>query len=257
MRVPSGRARGRFLAPGWRLALAGLLVAGGIGVLGLQGEAGTPPPAAVPAVLAAAAPAPALAAPRSGTDVVAATATLRSLLRGPETFAHISDEAERARQLFTEMARVLTHPRCVNCHPSGDRPLQGEDGRPHEPPVVRGAGGMGAPGMMCTTCHASENVRVLEDWSMPGHPNWHLAPASMAWAGRSPAEICAQIQDPGRNGGMSLDELVHHLGEDGLVGWAWAPGPGREPPPGTQGELGELARAWAEAGAECPEGAGG
>lgn len=222
MRAPGRRAPGPRLGLNWGLAVGGLLVAGGVGA-------------------AVSSPAGSAHAP----------------LRGPETFAHISDEAERARQLFTEMARVLTHPRCVNCHPSGDRPLQGEDGGPHEPPVVRGAGGMGAPGMMCTTCHASENVRVSEDWSMPGHPNWHLAPASMAWADRSRAEICAQIQDPGRNGGVSLDELVHHLDEDGLVGWAWAPGTGREPPPGTQAELGELAGAWAEAGAECPEDSGG
>lgn len=208
--------------PAWRLGAGGLLVAGAVGVAASShGRSGDAP------------------------------------LRTPEAFAHISDDAERSRQLFTEMARVLTHPRCVNCHPSGDRPLQGEDGTSHEPPVLRGAGGMGAPGMMCTTCHASENVRITRDWSMPGDPKWHLAPASMAWADRSPAEICAQIQDPERNGGMSLDELVHHLAEDGLVGWAWEPGAGREPPPGTQAELGELARAWADAGAECPGRAGG
>ncbi len=172
-------------------------------------------------------------------------------LRATAEFADLADEA-RAAALLAEMGKVLQHPRCVNCHPSGDGPLQGEDGRPHEPPVVRGASGMGRAGMLCITCHSSENVRVLEDWSMPGHPRWHLAPASLDWAGRSLAEICEQIKDPARNGGMTLDELVEHLREDALVGWAWRPGAGRERAPGDQERFGELARAWVEAGAGCP-----
>lgn len=223
------------------LAPACLIALGGTGVLGLQGDDGSPLPAAAAA-----------AGPASPTAALAGTAPPSATLRSPEAFAHIRDDRERARQLFTEMGRVLRHPRCVNCHPSGERPLQGEEGRPHEPRVVRGAGGMGLPGMTCTTCHASENVQLTGAWSMPGHPNWHLAPASMAWAGRSLGEICAQLKDPRRNGELTLEELVHHLGEDGLVGWAWQPGAGREPAPGTQEELGDLARAWVDAGADCP-----
>jgi hypothetical protein len=158
----------------------------------------------------------------------------------------------RAVALFSELGKVLQHPRCVNCHPAGEVPLQGEDGRPHEPPVVRGASGMGRAGMLCNACHSSENVRVMADWSMPGHPRWHLAPASMDWAGRPLAYICAQIKDPERNGGLTLDELVDHLREDALVGWAWRPGAGRERAPGSQERFGELARAWVDAGAGCP-----
>lgn len=225
----------RGLVPACLIALAGA------GILGLRGHDGVLPPA--------------IAAAAGATDARAAPPSV--MLRGPAAFGHIRDDRERARQLFAEMGRVLQHPRCVNCHPSGDRPLQGEEGRPHEPRVVRRAGGMGLPGMTCTTCHAPENVQVTGDWSMPGHPNWHLAPASMAWAGRSLAEICAQVKDPERNGGMSLEEVVRHLDEDSLVGWAWEPGAGREPAPGTQEELGELARAWVEAGAACPEASAG
>lgn len=176
-------------------------------------------------------------------------------LRAPDEVTAASQGTARAIALFAEMGKVLRHPRCVNCHPSGDRPLQGEDGRPHEPDVVRGASGMGRPGMLCTTCHAAENVRVMSDWSMPGHPGWHLAPASMAWAGRSLGEICAQLKDPARNGGMTLDELAEHLAEDGLVGWAWAPGAGRERAPGSQETFGALGRAWVDAGAGCPRAA--
>lgn len=37
--------------------------------------------------------------------------------------------------------------------------------------------------------------------------------------GKSLGEICEQIKDPKRNGGKSMDELVHHMAEDLLVGW--------------------------------------
>jgi hypothetical protein len=173
-------------------------------------------------------------------------------LRAPDDFVDIADDGERAAALFTEMGKVLQHPRCVNCHPTGDEPLQGDDSRPHEPMVVRGASGMGEAGMLCITCHQPENVRVSADWSMPGHPHWLLAPASAAWAGLSLAEICEQVKDPARNGGMSLEEVVDHMGEDALVGWAWAPGAGRERAPGTQRLFGQLTQAWVDAGADCP-----
>lgn len=173
-------------------------------------------------------------------------------LREPSAFADIADDTGRAGALFTEMGKVLQHPRCVNCHPSGARPLQGDDSRPHEPRVTRGAAGMGEPGMLCVTCHQSENVQVAGDWAMPGHPSWHLAPASQGWAGRSLSEICEQVKDAARNGGMDLEQLVVHMREDALVGWGFSPGAGRERAPGTQASLGELTRAWVDAGAGCP-----
>jgi hypothetical protein len=74
----------------------------------------------------------------------------------------------------------------------------------------------------------------------------------MAWEGRSLARICAQIKDPDRNGGRSLADLVEHIGADGLVGWAWNPGMGRIPAPGTQAEAGALVSAWVDTGAACP-----
>jgi hypothetical protein len=175
-------------------------------------------------------------------------------LRGPGEFAGIADERARAVALFEEMGQVLQHPRCVNCHPAGDSPLQGEAMVLHRPPVVRGDGGMGAPGMMCTTCHGAGNVAFVgAEGSIPGHEIWHLAPLEMAWEGRSLGEICAQIKDPTRNGGKSLAELHEHNAHDGLVGWGWHPGEGREPAPGDQATFGALTQAWIDAGAHCPE----
>jgi hypothetical protein len=42
---------------------------------------------------------------------------------------------------------------------------------------------------------------------------------------------------------------VHHIGTDTLVGWAWAPGFGRRPAPGTQKQAGALVEAWVQTGA--------
>jgi hypothetical protein len=153
-------------------------------------------------------------------------------LATPESFAAISDPAALSAALFTELGKVLSHPRCVNCHPAGDRPRQGEAGRPHQPPVERGADGHGSPAMRCSI--------------------WHLAPREMAWEGKTLADICAQLKDPARNGGRSVDELIHHVRDDTLVGWAWAPGFGRQPAPGTQTQAGALVEAWVRTGAICP-----
>ena len=81
-----------------------------------------------------------------------------------------------------------------------------------------------------------------------------LAPASMGWQGRSRTAICAQVKDPAPNGGHALAEIVEHMAQDSLVGWAWSPGVGREPAPGTQEAFGALIKAWADAGAVCPGG---
>jgi hypothetical protein len=174
----------------------------------------------------------------------------KSTLRAPSAFSDITDAERRSAALFSEAGKVLTHPRCVNCHPNTDRPLQGETGSPHEPRVRRGAGGFGVPAMRCTACHTSANY---DPAGIPGNPHWHLAPASMAWEGLSVRQICEQLKDPARNGGRTLASVVEHMKKDPLVGWAWAPGVGREPAPGTQAGFASLIAAWARTGAACPE----
>ena len=173
-------------------------------------------------------------------------------LQGPDAFASIPDPGERSKALFSEAGRVLLHPRCVNCHPAGDEPRQGDEGKPHEPWVQRGKIGMGVPGLRCNACHSTENFDFGGlPGGVPGAPGWHLAPESMAWEGRTIGELCEQLKDPDRSH-MDLDGLVRHVSEDRLVGWAWDPGGGREAPPGSQRQLGELIRAWVETGAVCP-----
>jgi len=170
-------------------------------------------------------------------------------LRSLESFEAIESRQERSKALFLEASRVLLHPRCANCHPDGNVPLQGTDWQPHEPPVVRGPEDKGVVGMECTSCHQDRN---LEHARVPGAPNWHLAPIEMAWVGKSPRHICEQLKDPKRNGGKTLAQLIEHNAHDELVGWGWKPGWGREPAPGTQEQFGALVAAWVETGAECP-----
>jgi hypothetical protein len=170
-------------------------------------------------------------------------------LASVESLASIADTSARSAALFAELGKVLTHPRCLNCHPAGDYPRQGDVSRVHQPPVKRGPDGFGLPAMRCPICHQQAN---FDPGGVPGNPIWHLAPREMGWEGKTLGEICAQIKDPARNGNRSLEALVEHIGEDHLVGWAWAPGYGRQPAPGTQKEAGALVEAWVKTGAVCP-----
>jgi len=179
----------------------------------------------------------------------AAAETASNTLAAPESFSSIGDVEKRSVALFTELGKVLSDPRCVNCHPAGDRPHQGDLSRLHQPPVERGADGFGLETMRCPICHQSAN---FEPGRMPGHPQWHLAPREMGWEGKTLSEICVQIKDPERNGTRDVAAILKHVVTDSLVQWAWAPGPGRAPAPGTNAEFGALLAAWAESGSHCP-----
>jgi len=202
----------------------------------------------VAGMLALAATAAILALEQPSAQTQRAASPAREL-RPVTSFAGITNQRARSIALFEEMSKVLRHPRCMNCHPAGDHPTQTDAMRPHQPLVVRGTDGHGAPGLPCATCHHAAN---FDPAGIPGHADWRLAPASMAWQGRSAAQICAQIKDRARNGNRDLAELIRHLSEDSLVGWAWSPGLGRTPAPGTQAQFGDLAKAWVETGAQCP-----
>ena len=80
---------------------------------------------------------------------------------------------------------------------------------------------MVSPPCAAPVCHQKAN---FDPGRVPGHPEWHLAPREMAWEGKTLGEICEQIKDPKRNGNRKVEELIHHIGQDTLVGWAWAPG---------------------------------
>jgi hypothetical protein len=182
-----------------------------------------------------------------GTAPRPARAQTDATLRTPDAFASLADRARRSVALFVEAGKVFHHPRCQNCHPGDDRPRQGE-GRAHQPPVRSGADGAGVPGLRCAARHGEANYDAV---GMPGLAGWHLAPTSMGLRAPLPT-ICAQLKDPDKNGSRNLDDVVKHVANDPLVVWAWTPGPGRRPAPGTHATFSALVRAWAETGAECP-----
>jgi hypothetical protein len=155
----------------------------------------------------------------------------------------------RGLAAYAEIASVLQSPRCLNCHPRGDRPTQGDDMHVHRINVQRGADNNGAPAMRCSACHQGHNNNMA---GIPGAPHWHLAPASMGWVGLSQFDQCRAMLDPQKNGGRSLAELVTHLTQDALVQWAWSPGSNRTPPPVSQAQLKTALDTWANAGAPCP-----
>ena len=51
---------------------------------------------------------------------------------------------------------------------------------------------------------------------------------------------------------IALNASHYVIGKDTLVGWAWKPGFGRAPAPGTQAQAGALVEAWVKTGAACP-----
>jgi hypothetical protein len=174
-------------------------------------------------------------------------------LKSPAQFTSITNDAERSRAIFDEMAKFLTHPRCMNCHPAGDHPLQGNDQHDHMPPVWRAETGHFE--VACSGCHSDKNVTLHETASyrsIPGHPRWGFAPLSMTWQHKSLREICTQLKDVRLNGGRDLAALQEHIAKDDLVGWAWDPGVGRESAPGNQEAAGLLVQAWIDSGAACP-----
>jgi hypothetical protein len=143
---------------------------------------------------------------------------------------------------------VLESPRCRNCHPAGDAPLQFDDGRPHAMNITRRSE---RNGVACATCHGTRNG--TRPGQPPGAPNWHLPPPAMpmVFEGRTESQLCRQLRDPTQTGGRDVDAVVEHVATDPLVGWGWAPGPGRKPVAVPRAEVVGALKTWVSSGAPC------
>src|SRR5215467_10987808 len=95
------------------------------------------------------------------------------------------DADTRSREAFLKAYQVFMHPRCQNCHPAGDTPLQGEDSHVHDLlRLRRGADGNGVLAMRCSNCHQAANgpgphtppgaPQIDGDRALPAQPRWHL-----------------------------------------------------------------------------------
>jgi len=193
----------------------------------------------------------------SGELVLRFNAFLIALACVSSVFAQASPQTAKSEgeALYMDIHRVLTHPRCLNCHPKGDSPKQGINRQIHLPPITRGPKDHGPAGIQCAACHQTTNYRVA---GVPGAPGWHLAPRAQAWEDKTPGELCRSIKNRRTNGNKSLAEIVKHLTEDELVAWGWAPGKDnagneREPVPIAKPEFNRIVHAWAKMGAVCPQ----
>ena len=169
-------------------------------------------------------------------------------------FALLS-KTETNRTNFDKMMDVLTHQRCVNCHPSDGVPKQGDDRHPHYFGIERGKDNVGFDATKCNTCHQSENNPYS---GVPGAPEWSLAPESMRWEGLSRTEIAKSMLDPKRNGNRTPEQVMHHLTEHELVLWAWNPGVDangkeRQHPPIPVNEYIKAVKQWFDDGAIIPD----
>jgi diadenosine tetraphosphatase ApaH/serine/threonine PP2A family protein phosphatase len=157
---------------------------------------------------------------------------------------------------WTKIHEILSHPRCANCHVGPDHipvwndPKNKVARQAHGMNISGGASRKGEEYIPCASCHTHHNSPQPK--GPPGAHNWALPPVSMQWIDKTSAEICAQIKDPARNGGRSVQQIIEHVEKDELVHWGWAPGPGREPAPYSVAEAVAFLKAWAAADAPCP-----
>lgn len=170
----------------------------------------------------------------------------------PEAGQLILKDSVASLQAFKQVYAVLMSPRCMNCHPAGNVPLQGEDSHLHAMLPKRGVDGKGVFAMKCANCHQPTNTPGLH--TPPGNLNWHLPPAhmKMVFEGRSPRQLAKQLIDPDQNGHKDIKKLIEHA-DDGLVLAGWNPGEGRKLPPLTHAEFKKAWIQWLTTGAYAPE----
>jgi mono/diheme cytochrome c family protein len=163
----------------------------------------------------------------------------------------INADSVESAQAFLQVYKVLMSPRCMNCHPAGDRPLQGDDSHTHIMNVQRGKDGKGIYALKCSNCHQPENTPGLH--TPPGNPKWQLPPADMkmVFQGRSAHDLALQIMDYNRNGHKNKEQLLEHA-RDTLVKIGWNMGEGRTPPPLQYDEFVKAWDTWINKGGYAP-----
>jgi hypothetical protein len=187
---------------------------------------------------------------------------------------------------FAYLHQVTTHQRCVNCHgaveENSQRPLVGEDSHVHPMNIsnannlmlkVVGTTFVEAPNstqpVNCRSCHRDANGTLIG--TPPGAANdlmpgfvWHMPPPTMILTrDLTQKQLCDNWLNPAKNSFLVMrggrddlvtfeKEFVHHVRDDPLVRWAWAPGPGRAPAPGAHEDFVKAMQLWINGGAKCP-----
>ena len=164
----------------------------------------------------------------------------------------VNNDSLESVKAFMDVYEVLMSPRCMNCHPSGDVPLQGDDNHLHTMLPRRSNDGKGIYAMKCSNCHQPTNLEGLG--KPPGNPNWHLPPVNMkmVFEGKTPHQLAEQLVNLKTNGNKTLQQLIEHA-DDGLVKAGWNPGEGRSVQPLSHEEFKKAWITWIEKGAYAPK----
>ncbi|MDN3547814.1 c-type cytochrome [Mucilaginibacter aquaedulcis] len=180
------------------------------------------------------------------------TVAFRTEPAKPASYPILAKDSIGSVKAFMSVYKVLMSSRCMNCHPAGESPLQGDDNHIHTMNVKRGVDGKGLYAARCSNCHQAENTTGLH--MPPGNPKWGLPPSNMrmVFQGRTPRQLALQLLDPKQNGGRTKAQLIDHMAKDDLVGWAWHPGDGRTLPPMSRPAFAAQVRLWIAKGAFAP-----
>lgn len=193
-----------------------------------------------------------------GSLVVLASVTVFGMAGGTQRFQKtqapvsvVKKDSIASVKAFGEVYKVLMSPRCLNCHPAGDVPLQGDDSHIHTMLPRRGPDGKGLYAMKCANCHQDENTLGLH--MPPGNPKWHLPPADMkmVFEGKSPYQLAKQLMNKKENGNKSMEDLIKHA-DDELVLAGFNPADGLKKPPLTHQEFKKAWITWLTTGAYAP-----
>lgn len=164
---------------------------------------------------------------------------------------HPAIDSVQSIAAFGEVYKVLMSPRCMNCHPAGDVPLQGDDSHIHTMLPKRGKDGKGVSAMKCANCHQATAIPGPN--TPPANPKWALPPADMkmVFEGKSPRELALQIMDYNQNGHKTKERLIEHV-RDTLVKAGWTM-EGRTLPPLSYVEFVKAWDTWINTGGVAPE----
>ena len=186
------------------------------------------------------------------TTALVTSSFTNSIDTSDSRFSDINKDSIASVKAFMQVYKVLKSPRCMNCHPAGNVPLQGDDSHLHTMAPKRGEDGKGLFAMKCTNCHQPENTAGLH--TPPGNPKWQLPPSDMkmVFEGKTPHQLAIQIMDYTKNGHKNKEQLLEHA-RDTLVKAGWAMGGDRKAPPLSYAAFLSVWDTWINKGGYAPD----
>jgi hypothetical protein len=172
-------------------------------------------------------------------------------------FAPAAHAQDAGAEAWERIFAVTSHPRCTNCHVGdGGRPawdgLGYRRNRLHGMNVAAGESRVGAESVPCRTCHIGAAGPNDVPHAAPQLDDaWRLPPTSLAWRGKTSAEVCVQLRDPDTNDGFDVVALAEHVRTSEFVRYGFEPGGGRTPAPSSANALAKDFLIWGAAGMPC------